>query len=337
MSISRVVQCVLLGCFAGTVWNCGDADRSPQSVDQEEAGGKRVESGGASGRGGRPASSEGTGGAGAGGEGTSGEGTGGGGASGRGGRAASGGAPSTVSAVGGAGTSRLGRAEPENSAGGVESSDVDAGVGAGSGGATGVPEAGDRITAGSTDAANAREIGGSGDAGGSRGEASPFVLSSAKLAPGADFPADFTCEGDAHSPPFSWTAGPSGTKSYAIVFLDTSILAKNANDAKGYHWAIWDIPADTTSLPEKLPVGSPLSDPEGAKQKNPIRASYLGPCPNTGTSTPDQYEFRLFALKESPLSGTLSSVQSILTAITDSNPLAVTALKAQSNAKGTLK
>ena len=80
------------------------------------------------------------------------------------------------------------------------------------------------------------------------------------------------------SPPLAWTAGPSGTMSYAIALVDMSNSL--------VHWAIWDIPAATMSLPGNLPTTQMLTTPVMAKQVNfSTGDGYFGPCPN-GRRTP---------------------------------------------------
>ena len=122
-----------------------------------------------------------------------------------------------------------------------------------------------------------------------------------------------------------------------MVFVDTTIINANMTDTRGYHSAIWDIPASTMALPENLPVGAMLTTPVMARQFNPLRAAYLGPCPNNGALPADTYEFRLFALPVTTLTGTLTSVRSILQAITAAGPLGTAVLRVRSDATGTLK
>jgi Raf kinase inhibitor-like YbhB/YbcL family protein len=148
---------------------------------------------------------------------------------------------------------------------------------------------------------------------------------------------DFTCAGDAHSPPLAWTGAPAGTMSFAMVFVDTTIINANMTDSRGYHSAIWDMPASTTALPENLPVGAMITSPVMARQFNPLRAAYLGPCPNNGTAPADTYEFRLFALPVTTLTGTLTNVRGILQAIMAANPLGTAVFRVRSDATGTLK
>jgi Raf kinase inhibitor-like YbhB/YbcL family protein len=163
------------------------------------------------------------------------------------------------------------------------------------------------------------------------------VLTSPKIMTDAEMSADFTCAGDAHSPPLEWSGAPPGTMSFAMVFVDTTIINANMTDSRGYHSAIWDIPATVTSLPEDLPEGEMITTPVVAKQFNPLRDAYLGPCPNNGANPADTYEFRLFALSVPTLTGTLTSVRSILQSIQATNPLGMAVLRARSDATGTLR
>jgi phosphatidylethanolamine-binding protein (PEBP) family uncharacterized protein len=94
--------------------------------------------------------------------------------------------------------------------------------------------------------------------------------------------------------------------SYALVFKDLSILARvdpSSNMAynRGFHYVIWDIPADVTSLPAELSEGHLPEDVEGARQwSNFNNYGYFGPCPNFDPAQPrsqnDSYAFTLYAL-----------------------------------------
>ncbi len=138
------------------------------------------------------------------------------------------------------------------------------------------------------------------------------------------FPTDFTCGGDDHSPPFAWGAGPSGTLSYALVLHDTF------QTPPFVHWALWDIPAATTSLPESLATTATLTTPAGAKQVAGQGMGYLGPCPpNNAVHT---YVFTLYALDVATLPGTTTSTAAVVTAI-QAHDLASATLTAPSNGK----
>jgi Raf kinase inhibitor-like YbhB/YbcL family protein len=52
----------------------------------------------------------------------------------------------------------------------------------------------------------------------------------------------FGCTGQNESPDIIWSAGPSGTKSYAVTIYDP-----DAPTTVGFvHWIVFDIPAGTT-------------------------------------------------------------------------------------------
>ncbi len=56
----------------------------------------------------------------------------------------------------------------------------------------------------------------------------------------------FGCTGSNVSPSLSWNGAPSGTKSFAI-----SIYDPDAPTGSGWwHWVVFNIPADVTSLPK---------------------------------------------------------------------------------------
>ncbi len=68
-----------------------------------------------------------------------------------------------------------------------------------------------------------------------------FVLRSAAVANGGALPAEFTGDG-AVTPPLEWSAGPAGTRSYALI------MHHEAPDQTKWYWILYDIPADTRSL-----------------------------------------------------------------------------------------
>jgi Raf kinase inhibitor-like YbhB/YbcL family protein len=89
--------------------------------------------------------------------------------------------------------------------------------------------------------------------------------------------------------PLEWSGAPAGTQSFALVVDDP--------DAPGgtfFHWALWNVPAATQSLPEDYPT-----DPEvdGTRQgTNDFGDTGFGPpCPPPGHG-PHRYRFKLFAL-----------------------------------------
>ncbi len=161
-----------------------------------------------------------------------------------------------------------------------------------------------------------------GDDGG--GSPTPTIsITSSAFASGATIPDQFTCVGknfpysgmppvDHHSPPLSWAAGPSNTQSYAIVFRDMTLTTGATIDERGYHWAIFNIPASVLSLPEGLPSGNPIAAVPSAEQFSGalFNNGFVGPCPSWGvapgspllgmdpapTVKTDTYNFTVYAL-----------------------------------------
>jgi phosphatidylethanolamine-binding protein (PEBP) family uncharacterized protein len=76
----------------------------------------------------------------------------------------------------------------------------------------------------------------------------------------------------------------------------------------GDHWAIWDIPASVTSLPENIDHVAMPAMPAGSKQSSLVAydgftgTGYLGPCPQAHNSV-QMYTFTVYAMKTATLAG----------------------------------
>lgn len=96
----------------------------------------------------------------------------------------------------------------------------------------------------------------------------------------------FGCEGDNIAPKLSWSGAPEGTQSYAITVYDP-----DAPTGSGWwHWFAFNIPSDTTSIPEggDLPSGAiTLKNDYGIK-------GFGGACPPPGEV--HRYQFTIHAL-----------------------------------------
>jgi Raf kinase inhibitor-like YbhB/YbcL family protein len=159
-----------------------------------------------------------------------------------------------------------------------------------------------------------------------------FKLTSTAFANNGTIPTKYTCAGDKKagndpSPPLAWGAGANKPLSYAIIFIDTG----NGNK----HWAIWDIPASTTSLPEGLGLGFNVPQVPGAKQKalgsGNQQLQFFGPCPGGSTH---KYEFTLYAINKATLPGlSQSSTVAQVETAANANDIANTKLAGNSNAK----
>jgi len=94
--------------------------------------------------------------------------------------------------------------------------------------------------------------------------------------------------GGNQSPQLSWRNAPYGTRTFTIVIYD---------ETAGFtHWAVYDIPADVSSLAANLGPNSTI----GTQAYNDFFApGYGGPCPPQGvTPTTHRYSFTVYALAD---------------------------------------
>ncbi len=128
-----------------------------------------------------------------------------------------------------------------------------------------------------------------------------LTVTSATFTAGGTLPASmiynsFGCTGGNQSPQLSWTAGPTGTVTYAVTVFDP-----NAPTNVGFwHWLVYNIPAGTTALAAGIPVtggaGGTGVLPAGASQAMDDYGvqGYGGPCPPAGAA--HEYIFTVTAL-----------------------------------------
>jgi Raf kinase inhibitor-like YbhB/YbcL family protein len=128
-------------------------------------------------------------------------------------------------------------------------------------------------------------------------EAVSFTLTSTTVTDGAAWPpgqhASGLPGGKDKSPQLSWSGAPDGTKSYAVTVYDP-----DAPTGSGFwHWAVADIPATCTELPEGAGDDTGSYLPEGARQlPNDARAArYIGAAPPAGHG-PHRYFVAVHAL-----------------------------------------
>ncbi|MFB7719422.1 YbhB/YbcL family Raf kinase inhibitor-like protein [Nocardia sp. NPDC056100] len=115
-------------------------------------------------------------------------------------------------------------------------------------------------------------------------EAAAFTLTSSTVRDGDPWPpAQWSAGapgGKDVSPQLSWSGAPAGTKSYAVTVYDP-----DAPTGSGFwHWAVANIPAATTTLPEGAGDDEGGALPDGALQlPNDARlARYIGAAPPAG-------------------------------------------------------
>jgi len=135
------------------------------------------------------------------------------------------------------------------------------------------------------------------------------------------------------SPALTWSAGPAGTKSYAVIMVDPDVVKNlslmnkpdvtipvDAPRMKIYHWVLIDIAPGVTALPAGAdgdgfkPGGKPIGktrygvrgtndywylfnhNPEMPKVMEGPYAGYDGPCPPANDLLVHDYAFRVYAL-----------------------------------------
>jgi len=190
------------------------------------------------------------------------------------------------------------------------STSASGGAAVGGGGQGGEGDGGTNVGAASQGGAGASggaaAIGGAGGTGGGDNPG-PFGITSTAYADMGMIPLAHACSskgGSNLSPPLTWTPGPSGTESYAIVFVDLS------NGLT--HSAIWDIPKTVLALPEGVEGVALPSVPAGAKQCQGWNGDYgyQGPCPGTAHN----YQFQLHAVDVASLSISTSDDKDVVKA-----------------------
>ena len=121
----------------------------------------------------------------------------------------------------------------------------------------------------------------------------PLTLSTPAFVPGGAISWRYTCYNILEpSPPLAWSGVPSATASLAVV-LD----APERPGGIFTHWVVFNLPDDTTQLPEGLPKVGQLDN--GALQgRNDVGGlGFAAPCPPVLTAA--SYRLRLYALDSS--------------------------------------
>ena len=129
-----------------------------------------------------------------------------------------------------------------------------------------------------------------------------MTLTSDDIAEGQTMDADqvfagFGCEGGNLAPSLSWSGAPENTGSFVITAYDP-----DAPTGSGWwHWSVFDIPADVTSLPEGAGTeAAPLPDGAVAARNDYSQNGFGGACPPEGAE-PHRYVFTVFAMPQDRL------------------------------------
>ncbi|MDD5291900.1 MAG: YbhB/YbcL family Raf kinase inhibitor-like protein [Candidatus Omnitrophica bacterium] len=108
---------------------------------------------------------------------------------------------------------------------------------------------------------------------------------------GESFPKKYTCQGEDASPPLIWLNVSQQAKSFALICDDPDAPA-----GVWVHWVIYDIPVESSDLPEGIKNVKILPDnlKQGINDSGDI--GYGGPCPPPGKV--HRYVFKLYCLDE---------------------------------------
>jgi Raf kinase inhibitor-like YbhB/YbcL family protein len=119
-----------------------------------------------------------------------------------------------------------------------------------------------------------------------------LTLSSTAFTNGGEIPSKYTCEGDDISPALEWTDVPDQTRSLVLIVDDPDAPDPRAPKMTWVHWVLFNIPPDTTGLPEDVTSADlPHGTEEGMNDWK--RTGYGGPCPPVGRH---RYFHKLYAL-----------------------------------------
>lgn len=116
-----------------------------------------------------------------------------------------------------------------------------------------------------------------------------FTISSSSFSSGGEIPKKFSCDDADVSPELIWVGAPAGMGSFALIADDPDAPAGTWT-----HWVLFDLPAQTTELPEGVAKVDEV--PTGGRQgRNDFgKIGYSGPCPPPGK--PHRYFFKVYAL-----------------------------------------
>src|SRR5208337_4774173 len=72
-----------------------------------------------------------------------------------------------------------------------------------------------------------------------------LAVTSRSFSSNGPIPVDYTCDGADRSPQLTWSAAPSGTKSFAVLVVDPDAVG-----GEFIHWVAFNLRGDATALPE---------------------------------------------------------------------------------------
>jgi len=115
-----------------------------------------------------------------------------------------------------------------------------------------------------------------------------FAITSTAFKHEGMIPKQYTCDGTDISPQLAWLNVPESTKSFALICDDP-----DAPVGDWVHWVLYNLPADTREIREKIANDAKLSNGALHGTNDFGKYGYGGPCPPGGTH---RYFFKLYAL-----------------------------------------
>lgn len=127
---------------------------------------------------------------------------------------------------------------------------------------------------------------------------------------GGDIPFENTSYRGNVFPGLAWTAGPAGTRSYAVIMQDGDAMSRGAPIL---HWTMVNVPATTTKLDAAM-----SEPPAGAEYGPNIRGpahAYMGP--HTPPGPKHRYHLQVFALDTTLPASALTTYADLTAAMKD--------------------
>jgi Raf kinase inhibitor-like YbhB/YbcL family protein len=140
--------------------------------------------------------------------------------------------------------------------------------------------------------------------------AARLTVSSPAFTAGGDIPFENTQYRGNVFPGLSWSGGPAGTKSYAVILQDADAMVRGAPIL---HWTMVNIPATVMTLAAGM-----TAPPSGAQNGPNIRGAnqaYMGP--RTPPGPKHRYHFQVFALDTVIPQDATGTYQTLIDAIKD--------------------
>jgi len=130
------------------------------------------------------------------------------------------------------------------------------------------------------------------DPGGATGSGTSLALEATPFDDGERIPARYTCEGGDVNPELTISGVVDEVETLALVVDDP-----DAGDEPFVHWLLWNVPANTETIPRSVAKQEEPPFAEGARQgtNSAGNVGYTGPCPPTGDDA-HTYYFRLHAV-----------------------------------------